>query len=294
MIHFGFESGLILCVTLIIIITNTLTLLIVFQTNAFGFVNKHFFVSMTIADLCIGVFIAPFSLMTSLYEKWVYGMLFCHVEAYLATIFWIASIYSLTWMGIDHYLSIRNPDRREPVMNSVRSLCWIAFVWLAALSFCCPPLFGMSRAQYYKEAYMCIIKWDLQKAYFVTAGSLIIIPSCSGLAVTNLYIFTSSYRSNRLEYQKYHGSTNRSDMYFVNFVIGVIYIVAWGPWCILQIYEVFFKEPDLELPARLHFYLMWFAVANSFWKFLVYVIFVAEYRQGLKFVITRLPCSDEY
>ena len=155
-----FECFLILLFNIFIVGGNILILLILFKTEQLVSINKYFFASMTLADLCIGCFVIPFSFLTSLFDQWIYGEHFCNLEAYVAAIFWIASLYSLTWMSIDHYVAVRKPDRYESLMTPMRSLCWVALIWVAALSFCLPPLFGNSHAQYYKPAFLCIINWN--------------------------------------------------------------------------------------------------------------------------------------
>ena len=39
--------------------------------------------------------------------SWVFGELLCHLQAYVAAILFIVSIYSLMWMSVDYYMAIR-------------------------------------------------------------------------------------------------------------------------------------------------------------------------------------------
>ena len=235
---FTFESFLILVITLSILASNSLTLLVTLQTDVLSFINKYFLVSLTLADIFIGVFITPFSFWTSMFGDWIYGDNFCHLQAYLAAIFWIASVYSLMWLSIDHYVAIRKPDRYESLLTPMRCLCWLVFVWVAALSFCGPPLFGVSRARYYPEAHLCIIDWSNQKAYFVTAGVIIMLPPVIALTFSNLYIFTHKYQEKKAVYEKCSDSNLRPDHYFMSFVLGLVYLGSWFPWCMLQVSQI--------------------------------------------------------
>ncbi len=287
---FTLETVVILVVTLLVVVLNVLILLVRLKTDQLPFVNKYFFSSLTVADLGIGLLVTPFSLLASLCDRWVYGHMMCQLEAYVAAIFWIASVYSLTWLGIDHYVAIRKPERYESVMTPMRCICWVTLVWVAALSFCLPPLFGKSSARYYEEAYLCIIDWNLQKAYVITAGLLIIVPPAAALSFSNLYVFTSHYEKKKEEYEKCTELSSRPDMYFVNFVLGLIYVVSWLPWSMLQLHETL----DVGLPkgpAKLHFYFMWLAVSNAIWKFVVYVVYLHDFRIGLKILYHRVRQS---
>ena len=82
--------------------------------------NKSFFLSLTTADLILGLFVFPFCFVSGLdpewrdgwrHPHWIPGDIICHVEAYLATICFVASIYSLMWISVDHYIAIRKPER---------------------------------------------------------------------------------------------------------------------------------------------------------------------------------------
>ena len=208
---FTVETVIILLLSSLIIIANVLMLLVLFRTEMLAATNKYFFASLVIADLGIGLFYAPFSFWASLFDKWIYGENFCHFEAYLAAILWVGSIYSLTWLSIDHHVAARKPDRYESLMTPMRSACWVTLLWVAAISFCCPSLFGMTGSRYYVEAYVCIIDWRPQRAYVLTSAVLIIAPPLITLAISNLYIFTADYRAERAAMEKTSETNARSE-----------------------------------------------------------------------------------
>ena len=292
MVAFTLETFVILLLTICIILFNIIILLVIYHTDNLGHINKYFFVSLTLSDLFIGVFITPFSFFSSLFDEWVFGSMFCHVEAYVAAIFWIASIYSVMWLGIDHYVAIRKPDRYESLMTPMRCICWVAFIWIAALSFCCPPLFGEARARYYVQAYICIIDWSLQKAYFVTSGVIILLPPLITLTCSNLYIFTDRYKKKKAVYEKCTDSNSRPEFYLMNFVIGLMFLLSWCPWCVLQIYELVLGMEVIDewTPPSLHFVFMWLAIANSLFKFIAYVVLCHDFRIALKVLYNKVTC----
>lgn len=79
----------------------------------------------------------------------------------------------------------------------MRSAWWVALLWVAAISFCCPSLFGMTGSYYYSAAYVCVVDWRPQQAYVLTSAVLIIVLPLVTLAVSNLYMFTADYRGER-------------------------------------------------------------------------------------------------
>ena len=293
---FTVESFIIFVVTICIIFFNILILCIYRRNEVmFSYVNKYFFLSLTVSDLCFGVLITPFSLWASIFDQWVFGENMCHLEAYLAAIFWIVSIYSLMWMSIDYYVSIRKGDRYETVMSPIKAKCWMAFVWLASTFYCCPPLFGVSRARYYTEAFMCIINWRLQRAYLLTSGLLIIVPPLIAITITNCYIFSKDYKENTGYWEKVSEFNSRPDAYVRHFVVSTVYLLTWMPWCCVQLHELIHGgEMELVLPSSMHFLTMWIAIGNSAGKFIIYVLLDGDFRHGLKVLYQSVKCSCSF
>ena len=320
MMSFGVETVVTLSLTVLIIATNVLILLMLFTTDMLALLNKHFFVSLTLADLCVGLFVTPFSVWTTVFDRWIYGDRFCHVEAYVAAILYIASVHSLAWLSVDQYVALRKPDRHESIMTNTRSSCWVAFVWTTAVGFCLSPLFGPSTARYYSEAYVCVVDWSSQTAYFITAAILLVVPPLVVLGFANIYIFTATYERDKAVYDRaaFEPSpsavtsdaravlvvieSTRPELYAVNVIVGWVYVVVWMPWCILQLYGYLTASVTADDTQRsttsdavdatgsavtprlaaLHFWLTWLAIGNSFWKFIVYVICFHDFRTGLR------------
>lgn len=223
--------------TALILGFNTLILLVIVWTESIRNINKIYFASLTISDLCVGVFITPFAVFSSFSNSWIVNdEKFCHIEAYLLVIFFIAGLYSLAWINVDHYLAIRKPQRHKVAMTTTRSLCWIIFVWIGAVSFCSPTLFSFKKqAKYYEEVFLCTINAGSHKPYFVTAGILVILPAFFALVSTNAYLFTKSFRKKRHMYQTILIDTaSRPNNYFMNFIISMIFLIAWIPWLVLD------------------------------------------------------------
>lgn len=276
------ESIVTVTLTLGIIMANTLILLVILWTESFRNINKICFCSLTVSDLCVGLFVTPFAVFSTFTRTWIYNdEIFCHIEAYLLPVFVIAGTYSLAWLSVDHYLAVRKPQRHKTALTPIRSLCWILLAWIAALSFCSPPLFSFEMANYYKEVYMCSIQAGPQKPYFVTAGIIVLFPAIITLMVTNAYIFTRTFRKKRYTFEAILLDTaTRPQNYFMNFIITVIFFISWLPWLFLQIYGVIIGD-GTDYPHTVHFYFLWFAMGNSFYKFIVYLFLSGDFRKGL-------------
>ena len=291
---FTFETFLTILITLLIITLNCLMLMVACWTHSFRNVNRCFLFSMIASDLFMGIFVTPFSIFNSLYNKWIFNSnAFCYIEGYLTAIFLISGLYSLTWMNVDHYVAIRKPERYKIVMSAPRSACWVTFAWIAAICFSCPPLFSLKKARYYAEAFICVIDAKPQRFYFLTAGSLVTIPCVLTLVFTNVYLFTKSYKNRLNIYQRvFTDRATRPWNYHISMVVSVVYTVTWTPFCVLRLYEISHNY-QVSTPPLLHFYFLWLGISNSFLKFFIYLTMSQEFRDGLYEVFNAgsLDCS---
>lgn len=108
---------------------------------------------------------------------------------------------SMAYLIVDHYVAVRKPDRYGTMMSFNRSLCWMVLTWVVALSFCCPPLFSIQKAFYYKQAFICIIDSHYQRAYFMTVMLLVTMPTMISVLITSRYLFTEAFKDQKRFYQ---------------------------------------------------------------------------------------------
>jgi len=133
------------------------------------------------------------------------------------------------------------------------------------------------------------------KAYFITSGVLVIVPPFIALSIANLYVFTPEYQQKKSFYEQSTDANSRPDLYIMNAIIGAVHVISWLPLCSLQVYETMKAPPGgvtgpYIAPAQLHFWLLWLAIANSFWKFPVYVVCFHDFRTGLRMLYANLGC----
>lgn len=70
--EFTFRTFVTIFVTLTIVLSNCAILMVTSWTDAFSNFNKTFIYSLTLADLLIGLFITPYSVFLSVYNRWIY------------------------------------------------------------------------------------------------------------------------------------------------------------------------------------------------------------------------------
>lgn len=267
--------------------TNVITLFVIACTDYLRNINKVFLYSVTVSDLCVGVFIFPFALHTSVVSLFGYPEInakVCHLQAYMTVVFFLSGLYALAWMNVDHYVAVRKPERYKVMMSPPRSLCWILFAWIAAVSFCCPPLLSFKDTRYYNQVYICTIYIGSEIPYFITAGILALLPAMLVILITDVYLFTHGFRKKQKMYEAVLlDVSSRPRNYQINFFVSIIYASTWIPWCIIRICSFYLDS----IPDELHFFTFWIAMGNGFYKFFVYVGMSIEYRRGLRDLVGK-------
>ena len=291
------ETGVILeimCLVIMIIMTvttNIITLFVIACTDYLRNINKVYLYSVTVSDLCVGVFIFPFALYTSvaslLGSPGFPHAKVCHFQAYLTVVFFLSGLYALAWMNVDHYVAVRKPERYKVMMSPPRSLCWILFAWIAAISFCCPPLLSFKDTRYYEQVYICTIYIGSEIPYFITAGVLALLPAMLVILITDIYLFTHGFRKKQKMYEAVLlDVSSRPRNYQINFYVSIIYAGTWIPWCVVRICSFYVDS----IPDEIHFLTFWVAMGNGFYKFFVYIGMSIEYRRGLRDLVQKC-CS---
>ncbi|KAK0065819.1 G-protein coupled receptor 21 [Biomphalaria pfeifferi] len=276
--EFTLQTFLTMMVTLLIVLTNCAIIMVASWTDSFVNFNKTFIYSLTLADLLIGLFITPYSIFLSVYRKWVFtSEMFCSVEAYVFTTLMTAKMYSLTWLNVDHYVAVRKPERYNVMMSSTRSLCWIVFSWIVAVSFCCPPLFSFQSAVFNKATSICMIDTKQQVAYMLTAGVLVSIPSLFAMGVTSAYLFTSSFKKRLQFYEKvYVELCSRPRNYHITCIMCLAFTIAWFPFVIINL--VVKQAFQTQVNDFLQFFACWLGISTSFSQFFILIIWSADFR----------------
>ncbi|XP_038066544.1 uncharacterized protein LOC119736600 [Patiria miniata] len=119
--------------TILVVILNPLCLVALRRTSGIQDTTKTFLASLTISDLCAGIFwgipklIEYASVVTPALESFI-----CITVYHVAYLFFTTSILSLLLMTIDRYIAIAHSLHYPSLMTPRRSKVIVALVWAAA------------------------------------------------------------------------------------------------------------------------------------------------------------------
>ena len=141
-------------IAVLTIVGNTLVLLVTWRERRLHEPNKYFIACLAVADLLVGIFLAPLRVhqlnldsLTQSFTCVLVSLHLCRFLKWVDTLALTASIYSLTFISVDRYLKISKPLQYKSIMTTSRSLKIIFIIWFistALASYAATPHSGMS------------------------------------------------------------------------------------------------------------------------------------------------------
>lgn len=120
------------------VLGNLLVITAVCRERQLRTVTNYFILSLTIADLIIGLIVMPFSISLEVtHNVWMFGSEWCDVWHSLDVLASTASILNLSVISLDRYWAITDPIAYPGKMTTARAVTLIGLVWTcsAAISF---------------------------------------------------------------------------------------------------------------------------------------------------------------
>ncbi|XP_001514168.1 5-hydroxytryptamine receptor 2A [Ornithorhynchus anatinus] len=281
--------------------------------------TNYFLMSLAIADMLLGFFVMPVSMLNILYGyNWPFPTKLCPVWIYMDVLFSTASIMHLCAISLDRYIAIRNPIQHSRFNSRTKAFVKIIAVWTISVGISMPvPVFGLQDdSKVFKEG-NCFLADEnfvligsfvaffipltiMVITYFLTIKSLqkeaTLCVNDTG-SKTKLASFSflpqSSLSSEKLFQRSLHrdlGLSGRRTMQSISNeqkaskVLGIVFflfVVMWCPFFITNVLAVICKESCNEnaMGVLLNIF-VWIGYLSSAVNPLVYTLFNKTYRSA--------------
>ena len=151
----------IIVVMLLILTTNGTIATVLYHTDKLTANTTYFIGSLCASDLLTGVLFIT-TLVSALYEKWVFGKVMCIVASLISAIVISITSLTLTMMIVDKFLFLRYPLRYHTVQKKYVALVvitsWIVVITVLLLL---SNVFNY-QAQYNNDMYMCLVEFTIE------------------------------------------------------------------------------------------------------------------------------------
>ena len=118
----------VLLTVILIFMLNPLCLVVLRRLSGIQETTKLFMMSLTISDLCTGIFSGIPMLTYNISQTWVLGDFLCRMFGITFTTFFTLNLFSLVLLTIDRFIAIVSPLRYPTLMTPTRAKVIIACV----------------------------------------------------------------------------------------------------------------------------------------------------------------------
>ncbi|RNA36464.1 5-hydroxytryptamine receptor 2B [Brachionus plicatilis] len=120
---------------------NALVCAAVFRERKLQTSTNLFLISLAVADFMVALFVMPSSLLSEILGYYPFGKIFCTIWVSLDVLCCTSSIYHMSTMALDRYLTIKFPLKYGRNKSKRITLVKITIVWLISIVICSPIFF---------------------------------------------------------------------------------------------------------------------------------------------------------
>ena len=132
------EKILLIFISILIIMGNTLVLLATWRERSLHQPNKYFIACLAVADLLVGILIGPVKVYgrnLDYKSRLDTSIHLCRFMVWIDTLALTASVYTLMFISFDRYLKISKPLQYRSRMTTSKSLKIIFIIWFISTAF---------------------------------------------------------------------------------------------------------------------------------------------------------------
>ncbi|XP_017773250.1 PREDICTED: cholecystokinin receptor-like [Nicrophorus vespilloides] len=162
-------------------IGNSMVLITLIQNKRMRTVTNVYLVNLAIADLLLGVFCMPFTLIGQLLRNFIFGIIMCKFIAYSQVVSISVSVWTLVAISLERYFAICSPLKSRRWQTQFHAYKMISCVWITSLLWGCPLLWTYAlQPTRLKDTFRCREEWpstSSERAYnLFLSGIMFLVP----------------------------------------------------------------------------------------------------------------------
>jgi uncharacterized membrane protein YbaN (DUF454 family) len=299
------------------ILGNTLVLIATWREKSLHQPNKYFVACLAVADLMVGLFVAPIWLHEVIIKEGNHdhdtverSIHLCRFIVWIDTCTLTASIYTLTFISFDRYVKISKPLQYKSRMTTSTSVKVIFIIWLISTAFATYAATPNSGSiGFFLTAANCSMLDKTKAFYTFLAVSAFFLPT-TVIVVMYVLIFRVAHKRQKMLRNGELGqnvnawnqqTTLRQDLKLIRMLLIVVgvFIFCWGSyfiWLLLDIYDPNLFEGDEDSLNYWYSYAIpQFAAVtlpqfNSLCNPIIYAYFDQMYGKAFKHLLQQIIC----
>lgn len=249
--------------------------------------TNMFIVNLAVADILIAIFNMPFSLVTLIKGKWVFGDGMCQFNGFTMALLLICSIHTLMYISIHKYISITKPFSRA--MNPRRIKIMIATAWIWSFICAIAPLLGFNHIEYKKGSSQCGPSYpnnfaDYAHSFIITTTNYFIPLGVMTFCYFHIFreIHDHMKRIRATSNINLENSVSQQKRISITlFFVLACFLLCWTPFVIYSTSVAIMKNKGL-MPLVVNPIVYWCGYVNSACNPIIYAFRSPSFRQGYK------------
>ena len=285
------EAVILIIILISCLIGNSMMCLVIFKYRGPKSRTYRLLGNLAIADLGLGLFCMPFTIVTLISRQWILGSFLCNFNGFMNA-FWIpATVFATTSITIHKCHSLHDPFNPRRTWNRVR--VFVTVTWLLSLICAIGPLCGWHNYGYNQLSSQCGLaapKTTKDYSYMVfLAVAVYSIPM-----LLNVICFILLFRAvrkhvvrlghNAILSQSRTIAQKRTAVTFL--MIFVSYVISWTPFFIFGLLKVAGAKRDLAGQYLTVAYMLGFS--NTVHNPIIFAFRNETFRESFKEIILSI------
>ncbi|XP_035671777.1 rhodopsin, G0-coupled-like [Branchiostoma floridae] len=292
-------SAVYLTITGLIAFVGNIFAIIVFLTEKEFRKKEHnsFALNLAIADLSVCVFAYPSSTISGYAGEWMLGDVGCTIYGFLCFTFSLTSMVTLCAISVYRYIVICKPQYAH-LLTHRRTNYVILGIWLYALVFSVPPLFGVNRYTYEPIKVTCSLDWNVQHVgETIYTAAVIIIVYVLNVSIMCFCYFNIIFKSANLKFAALASEKTRTaakkDIWKTSMMclaMVVSFLIAWTPYAVSSTWDILTEE---DLPIIATILPTMFAKSSCMMNPIIYSCCNGKFRQAALKTFSKVGSSNK-
>ncbi|GAB1610596.1 hypothetical protein Ahia01_001345900, partial [Argonauta hians] len=277
-------------VMLCIVIGNFLVITVILKHDTMRTRTNLFLLNLAIVDFLVGIIMVPFSLITVISGRWVFGEHVCNVNGFMNALCYMTSCHTLMYISILKYFSITRPFSRFVTVH--RIFLMMAAAWLWAIICATLTITGLTEVCYKYGTSQCGPLYpNTTNAYI---HHVMIQVTIIGIPLSVMaFTYISMYREIRAHTKRLQQNTRltkdtilaqQKKVIFTLFIVLACFILCWMPYHIYSMY-VSLNKATVKFNPIMNPVVYLLAYLNSACNPVIYALRSEQFRKGYQEIL---------
>ena len=284
-------------VFLISVMGNSIVCYIVYQKPAMRSAINLLLATLAMADVLTASLCMPFTIVALIAQKWIFGDVFCQINAILFSFLVTEGTLVLLTISVDRYMII---VQRKDTLTPRKAKMYIGLSWLFSLAVALPPIFGWGRYGFELGQIQCSLQWPSQNWLGLSYGLFFFSTTFVIPVIFMAFSFTSILRtvrrnSTRIQNHppvpgdvvtKMHrpGKMNidysfKTRAFMTILILFVLFVICTFPYAVIRFHLLFTGYAD-AVPHLADVLVILITYLNSTLKPIIYYIRISKFREA--------------